>query len=161
MKITSQPCLLNLGMSQRLSHHQQHESDDGYTSLNALDTIAKFTAPNSSHSSSLNSFDDEGTLVCGDEAATKGEDPLTFINGMYRLKVKSSTLAVEFHGNKRLVRKYRAKRREMVGGEQDATKTVSLDREHRPRQRHLSGRKEQSRVNKHSSPCRLVTMLVV
>nr|CDS27769.1 expressed conserved protein [Hymenolepis microstoma] len=184
MKITSTPCLFNVNPG-----FQNQDSDDGYTSLNALDNIkkrnqkcltkrkssisnARRTLSNSSSSiSSATSFDDESTLVCiNEDSNDSGKLPA---DGMYRLKVKSTTSPVnsgsQFHGNKRLVRKYRAKRREVGTHEPPLPKTVSLDRDHRRRittsnssTSTTAANKEKAKPqNTRDSPCRLVTMLVV
>ncbi|KAH9277655.1 hypothetical protein ECG_09495 [Echinococcus granulosus] len=177
MKITSQSCLINLEAGYQ-------DSDDGYTSLNALDSLKdphhhhhrhnhqpsrnpiqtektsktqESRRPHSIASSltSSSSFDDESTLVC-----TYGKDSDLPLDGMYRLKVKSTTsttAAIQFHGNKRLVRKYRMKRRE---GVEAPPKTVSLDREQK-KHYHQQDRLRRGGGGGCSSPCRLVTMLVV
>ncbi|VDO02145.1 unnamed protein product [Rodentolepis nana] len=184
MKITSDPCLFNVNPG-----FQNQDSDDGYTSLNALDNIkkrnqkcltkkkssisnARRPLSNSSSSiSSATSFDDESTLVCINEDSNDSSNLPA--DGMYRLKVKSTTSPVnsgsQFHGNKRLVRKYRAKRREMGTHEPPLPKTVSLDRDHRRRITTSNSSTSPTAVNKEKtkqqntrdSPCRLVTMLVV
>ncbi|VDM32762.1 unnamed protein product [Hydatigera taeniaeformis] len=177
LKITSQPCLINFE-----SGYQ--DSDDGYTSLNALDSLKnphhhrhqrhnqqplrspdqtkkaseaqESKRPHSIASSitSSSSFDDESTLVC-----TSGKDQDLPLDGMYRLKVRSttSTATIQYHGNKRLVRKYRMKRQE---GLEAPPKTVSLDREQKKRLQHQRDRLRRGGGGC-SSPCRLVTMLVV
>ncbi|KAM7533247.1 hypothetical protein Aperf_G00000124230 [Anoplocephala perfoliata] len=182
MKITSQPCLFSTS-----SALQNQDSDDGYTSLNALDNheqqnqkcLTKKKSLNSSSqcsnsisspsASSSTSFDDESTLVCISHHESKDAD-MHPGDGMYRLKVKSTTSVVnsasQFHGNKRLVRKYRAKRRELATAETAPPKTVSLDRDHR---KHIAtttktaqpNSKEKAKQSARHSPCRLVTMLVV
>lgn len=184
MKITSNPYLFNVNPC-----FQNQDSDDGYTSLNALDNIKKRNQkcltkkkssistsrrPLSNSSSSISSstsFDDESTLVCiNEDSKDSSKQPA---DGMYRLKVKSTTSPVnsgsQFHGNKRLVRKYRAKRRELGTAESPLPKAVSLDRDHR---RHITtsnsntsttvaNKEKAKQQNTRDSPCRLVTMLVV
>ena len=185
MKIVSQSPLI------RLDSRGCQDSDDGYTSLNALDNLKpqpymqenlqqkktkkrdskthKSRRPHSIASSkvtsSTSSFDDERTLVC-----TEDKDTILPLDGMYRLKVKSttstinSTTTTQFHGNKRLVRKYRMKRRE---GLTDQSKTASLDREqrqhteHNNHHQHQRERLRRGETINHNLPCRLVTMLVV
>ncbi|KAL5971538.1 hypothetical protein TSMEX_000709 [Taenia solium] len=180
MKITSQPCLINFEAGYQ-------DSDDGYTSLNALDSlkdpnrhhhrhcqqplwnlkqtkeVSKIQESKRPHSiassiTSSSSFDDESTLVCIND-----KDPDLPPDGMYRLKVKSTTstaTAIQFHGNKRLVRKYRMKRQE---GTEAPPKTVSLDREQKKYLHHQRDRPRRGGGGRggRSSPCRLVTMLVV
>ncbi|KAL5106824.1 hypothetical protein TcWFU_005052 [Taenia crassiceps] len=122
IKITSQPCLINLETGYQ-------DSDDGYTSLNALDSLkyphrhhhrhcqqpswnpnqmkktCKLQESKRPHSiassiTSSSSFDDESTLVCRND-----RNPDLPLDGMYRLKVKSTTSTtapIQFHGNKRL-----------------------------------------------------------
>lgn len=187
MKITSNPCLFNVNPG-----FANQDSDDGYTSLNALDNIKRrhqkcltkkknsisttrrpILSNSSSSVSSSTSIDDESTLVCINEDSTgKEKQP---VDGMYRLKVKSTTSPVnsgaQFQGNKRLVRKYRAKRRELETFETPLPKTVSLDRDHRRRVTIASGpannnvvsvkEKTTKQQSARDSPCRLVTMLVV
>lgn len=177
MKITSQPCLFSISPAL-----QDQDSDDGYTSLNALDnhkqqnqkclTKKKSLTSNSQrpHSifspsaSSSTSFDDESTLVCISQESKDAD--MHPGDGMYRLKVKSNASAInsasQFHGNKRLVRKYRAKRRELGTAEAALPKTVSLDRDHRKRITTTKTIQQNSKDRtKQNTPCRLVTMLVV
>ncbi len=150
-----------------------HDSDDGYTSLNALDSLKRQRTPtrrvqkpqrprphsiSSCGISDSDSNADDETIVYG-----RTSQPCNN-NRMYRLKLKSnsSNTTKEFLGNKRLVRKYRMRQKgedeksasyERICPESEDSKTQPLEHKHR------SGRRNRGSPCK--SPCRLVTMLVV
>lgn len=193
----------------RIPDTRTMESDDGYTSLNALDSLkkkqhqtparrAKTSRPRPRRhsissceitdgcSEDAEEDEDDETLVYGGRISQQVLQQTATMGGMYRLKVKSTTAPKEFTGgNKRLVRKYRMKRRDeksasyeticsgmmqapVVVDEFKRTKSGTLPANcgsHRHRQ-HSSKRGTATAVaapsgSSYNSPCRLVTMLVV
>uniref|UniRef100_A0A5K3FZS7 Uncharacterized protein n=2 Tax=Mesocestoides corti TaxID=53468 RepID=A0A5K3FZS7_MESCO len=138
---------------------RQQDSDDGYTSLNALDSLKTHSpvrrSPNTHHLSRRRRHRPHSTssyeIADGNETSSSNTDdrtvvygrvPRDLVDGMYRLKVKSTTASAnttttyavtaaggEFMGNKHLVRKYRMKRKDADSLEKERRKSTSSDQE--------------------------------